>query len=216
MGVESRISPGPDFWSWSPPEDDLPLHENPQLQPLKKANPFPKPAILLLEKENSEDIVSIPFESTLIQGQHVPPLPPLQSLIEVEDENVDNSFSISNEDNHDELSARNSFEIAEALAKTIETSSHGVNPDGTKWWKSSGIEEREDGVVYKWTLIRGVSVDGAVEWEDKFWEAADEFDYKELGSEKSGRDASGNVWREFWKETISQVISVSYLFASIT
>lgn len=59
-------------------------------------------------------------------------------------------------------------------------------------------------MVCKWTLTRGVSADKTVEWEDKYWEAADEFGHKELGSEKSGRDAAGNVWHEFWKESMWQ------------
>ncbi|KAF5752341.1 hypothetical protein HS088_TW01G00249 [Tripterygium wilfordii] len=56
-----------------------------------------------------------------------------------------------------------------------------------------GLSEDLIGLTCRWMMTRGVSV---VEWQEKFWEAA-EFDYKELGSEKSGRDANGNVWREF-------------------
>jgi hypothetical protein len=81
----------------------------------------------------------------------------------------------------------------------------GVNVDGTRWWRETGIEQRPDGVICRWTLIRGVSADKALEWQEKFWEASDEFGYKELGSEKSGRDANGNVWREFWRESMRQV-----------
>jgi hypothetical protein len=33
-------------------------------------------------------------------------------------------------------------------------------------------------------------------------QVSDEFDYKELGAEKSGRDAYGAVWREAWKEAM--------------
>ncbi|CAA7404048.1 unnamed protein product [Spirodela intermedia] len=210
-GSLSHIAPGPDFWSWSPPENIHSLN-NAQLQPLSKASSFPKPTISVMEKENSEEILSIPFQSTLPQSKHAP-LPPLQSLVEVEAEIVDYPLSTSEplpsteKKEHDELSSRNALEAAEALAATVETSSQGVNPDGSKWWKESGVEERQNGVVCKWTLTRGVSADGAVEWEDKFWEAADEFDHKELGSEKSGRDSAGNVWREYWKETISQDLS---------
>lgn len=215
-GSISRIAPGPDFWSWSPPEDIDSLN-NAQLQPLSKASSFLKPTISLIEKEKSEESLSIPFQSTLSQSKHAP-LPPLQSLVEVEVERLDNPLSTSeplpsaDKKKHDELSSVNALEAAEALAATVETSSHGVYPDGSKWWKESGVEERQDGVVCKWTLTRGVSADGVVEWEDKFWEAADEFDHKELGSEKSGRDAAGNVWREYWKETISQVNSTFMLF----
>lgn len=86
-----------------------------------------------------------------------------------------------------------------------EFAQEGIAPDGSKWWRETGIEERSTGVVVKWTLTRGVTSEGTVEWEEKYWEASDRFDYKELGSEKSGRDARGNVWREFWKECLWQV-----------
>ncbi|KAL8155756.1 hypothetical protein AgCh_000967 [Apium graveolens] len=42
--------------------------------------------------------------------------------------------------------------------------------------------------------------------------AAEDFDYKELGSEKSGRDSSGNVWYEFWKETMYKGVNVNKPF----
>lgn len=96
-------------------------------------------------------------------------------------------------------------EAAEALDKVDEAVTQGVNPDGSRWWKETGVEHRPDGIVCKWTLTRGVSADKALEWEEKYWEAANQFEYKELGSEKSGRDAFGNVWREFWKESMWQV-----------
>ena len=54
-------------------------------------------------------------------------------------------------------------------------------------------------------MIRGVSADQAIEWQEKYWEASDEFDYKELGSEKLGGDAFGNVWSENWRESMLQV-----------
>ncbi|TQD90363.1 hypothetical protein C1H46_024065 [Malus baccata] len=50
----------------------------------------------------------------------------------------------------------------------------------------------------------GISADQVTEWQDKYWEAADEFGHKELGSEKLGRDAAGNVWREYWTESMWQ------------
>ncbi|OEL18553.1 hypothetical protein BAE44_0020428 [Dichanthelium oligosanthes] len=95
-------------------------------------------------------------------------------------------------------------EAARALSESDDKSTHGIHPDGSLWWKETGVEQRPDGVVCKWTVIRGVSADGAIEWEDKYWEASDRFDHKELGSEKSGRDAAGNVWREYWKESTWQ------------
>ena len=81
------------------------------------------------------------------------------------------------------------------------------------WWKETGVEQRPDGVVCKWTVLRGVSADGAVEWEDKYCEASDWFDHKELGFEKSGRDAAGNVWRECRKVSMWQV-NCCHIFGS--
>ncbi|GJP48022.1 hypothetical protein CLOM_g7263 [Closterium sp. NIES-68] len=79
-----------------------------------------------------------------------------------------------------------------------------VAADGSRWWKETGTEVREGGEVCDWTVVRGVSADGKVEWEEKWWEASDEFDFKELGAEKSGRDANGGVWRETWREATWQ------------
>ncbi|KAM1198599.1 hypothetical protein ACFX13_010170 [Malus domestica] len=53
-------------------------------------------------------------------------------------------------------------------------------------------------------MTRGVSADQVTEWQDKYWEAADEFGHKELGSEKLGRDATGNAWHEFWTKSMWQ------------
>eukprot|EP00897_Mesotaenium_endlicherianum_P010405 jgi/Mesen1/9393/ME000613S08759 len=84
------------------------------------------------------------------------------------------------------------------------TSESGMLPDGARWWRETGVEERANGEVCHWTVIRGVSADGAVEFEEKWWETSDTFDYKELGAEKSGRDATGAVWRETWREAMWQ------------
>lgn len=137
------------------------------------------------------------------------PIPPLQSLVEVEKREVTRSTEEkTHQVEENKLGVEFSTyaaEAAEALSEVNEASSHGVNPDGTRWWKETGIEQRVDGVACKWTLIRGVSADKGVEWENKYWEAADELGYKELGSEKSGRDAEGNVWREYWRESMMEV-----------
>ncbi|ONK76520.1 uncharacterized protein A4U43_C03F29050 [Asparagus officinalis] len=204
-----HVTPGPDFWSWSPPQgsQNKSIDDATGLQPAKKSSPHPHPSSSLLEKEKSLDILPLPFESTLTENDHKLPLPPLQSFLEVEKIKTENSLSdlsttADEEDKLGVLFSAHAVEAAEALSKSDETAPHGVKSDGTKWWKETGIEKRPDGVVCKWTLVRGVSTDGSVEWEDKFWEASDQFDYKELGSEKSGRDAAGNVWREYWKESM--------------
>ncbi|KAL6007281.1 hypothetical protein ACLOJK_032777 [Asimina triloba] len=201
-------TPGPDFWSWSPPLDDSGNSEEMNtLQAMPKAISSPNPVSMVMEKDHSVDYLSLPLQSTLFEGDHKPPLPPLQSLIEVE--KVDTSSPLdatypSEETKLDIMFSTHAVEAADALHKDSESPSHGVNLDGSKWWKETGIEHRLNGVVCKWTLTRGVSADGSVEWENKYWEAADQFEYKELGSEKSGRDATGNVWREYWKEAIWQ------------
>lgn len=204
-------TPGPDFWSWSPPPDTKSTpQEDLTLEPARSSSSSPNSSGSLLEKEPALEFLAIPFESS--EQEHSPPLPPFQSLMGIEkpDSKISNSdlSSASNEHKLEVLFSRNATEAAEALGKANEASLHGVNPDGSKWWRETGKEQRPDGVVCRWTLTRGVSADGSVEWEDKFWEASDQFDYKELGSEKCGRDAAGNVWREYWRESMWQVTSL--------
>ena len=67
----------------------------------------------------------------------------------------------------------------------------GTLSSGARWWREEGREHLEDGKVMTWTVIRGASADGAVEWEEKFWETSDAFTYRELGAVKSGRDSLG-------------------------
>ena len=76
----------------------------------------------------------------------------------------------------------------------------GTLSSGARWWREEGREHLEDGKVMTWTVIRGASADGAVEWEEKFWETSDAFTYRELGAVKSGRDSLGQAWQESWKE----------------
>ena len=59
----------------------------------------------------------------------------------------------------------------------------------------SGTSELENGRICEWTLVRGQSADGSVEWEEKWWSSADAFDYKELSAIKSS-DGHGNVWQD--------------------
>ncbi|XP_076953889.1 protein LIKE EARLY STARVATION, chloroplastic-like [Bidens hawaiensis] len=188
QGSASIRTPGPNFWSWIPPSDSNADDEANSATSSTRTSPYPNQSNPVMELEPSITHLSLPFESKTYN----PSLPPFQSLMEVEKQDM---FSTNAED------------AAHALAEVDvdSVSSHGANPEGSKWWKETGTEVRADGVVCKWTLTRGVSADKSVEWEEKYWEAADEFGYKELGSEKSGRDASGNVWREFWKESMSEI-----------
>lgn len=188
-------------------DSDLPMDQ--------KSPVYPTPINPVVEKTRSMDVLPIPFESKLSETNHNPLLPPFQSLIEVEKENVSESSqaapSLKEEHELGALFSAHAEEAAHALDMVDEVSTQGVNPDGSRWWKETGIEQRHDGVICRWTMTRGVSADQVVEWQEKFWEAADEIGYKELGSEKSGRDATGNVWREFWRESMGQVRRISSL-----
>lgn len=218
----AHAAPGPDFWTWSPPpidQQDKSLMEDLKASKARPSSPFPA----LLEKEASTDFLVIPFESVktgneskseelplIFQSRAKPSLPPLQSLLQAqkivgasEESNVtvDSAFP--------EVGA----EVASFLKKDKKSDAnltHGVNSDGSRWWKETGKELHNNGIQCTWTVIRGVNADG-VEWEEKFWEAFDDLDYKELGAEKSGRDASGNVWREFWKEAMWQDLATGLL-----
>ncbi|XP_027364136.1 uncharacterized protein LOC113871305 [Abrus precatorius] len=196
--------PGPDFWSWSPPVD-VPSDNAGGLQLDRKSSVnsnLPNP---VAEKERLPQYLSIPFESLFPQSQHSATLPPLQSSLEVEASTSSlESPSLEEEQSRGALSSGYAAEAARALSEASQSSPIGFNPDGSRWWKDTGMERRPDGVICRWTMTRGVSADKAIEWQEKFWEASDEFGYKELGSEKSGRDANGNVWREFWRESMRQ------------
>ncbi|XP_021899460.1 uncharacterized protein LOC110815815 isoform X2 [Carica papaya] len=207
--------PGPDFWSWTPPQQgDRDSDDDSTLQPAKKSSVYPTLASHIMEKERSADSLPIPFESKLYDINRSATLPPFQSLIEVERKEVSEpnleTPSLNKEHDLNVLFAEHAAEAAHALEK-LDESSYGVNTDGSRWWKQTGVEKRHDGVVCRWTMTRCVSADQAVEWQEKYWEASDEFDYKELGSEKSGRDAAGNVWREFWRESVSQECGLVHL-----
>ncbi|XP_066335810.1 protein LIKE EARLY STARVATION, chloroplastic-like [Miscanthus floridulus] len=199
-------TPGPDFWSWLPPVQDSSKQKESStgLKPSKKMDTFSSQPDLLMEKERSADSLSLPFETAFFKKKEDRSLPPFQSF--AEPDNVDSKADLAadKKDTFEEQFSKNPAEVARALSESAEKSSHGIHLDGSMWWKETGVEQRPDGVACKWTIMRGVSADGAVEWEDKYWEASDRFDHKELGSEKSGRDAAGNVWREYWKESMWQ------------
>lgn len=200
--------PGPDFWSWIPPQDsDRSSDVGSDLQIAPKSSVNPSSSIPVVEKEQSVGYLSIPFQSELYESSRYPPLPPLQSLMEVEkivpEASLETPFSIEDVELGVQSSAH-AAEIARALDK-VDIRPYGVNTDGSRWWKETGIEQRPDGVICRWTMSRGISSDQVTEWQEKYWEASDEFGYKELGSEKSGRDATGSVWREFWRESMRQV-----------
>jgi hypothetical protein len=181
-----------------------PVEGSTDLKLSKKVDPISRQPDLLMEKEQSVDYLSLPLETSFIKNKEDRSLPPFQSF--AEPENADSKVSATEaEQTFETQFSENAAEAVRVLSESDGKSSHGIYPDGTMWWKETGIEQRPDGVVCKWTVTRGITADGAVEWEDKYWEASDRFDHKELGSEKSGRDANGNVWREHWKESMWQV-----------
>ncbi|KAK8511112.1 hypothetical protein V6N13_013525 [Hibiscus sabdariffa] len=207
-------TPGPDFWSWTPPQStDQVSNEMDELQIARKTTELPVSSIPVLEKDRSLGFLSIPFESKAYETTRN--LPPFQSLVEVDKTKVSEAAveETSLQVEHDlevEFSAH-AAEAADVIHMAKELSSQGVKQDGTRWWMETGVEQRPDGVICRWTMIRGVSVDQAVEWQEKYWEASDEFGYKELGSEKSGRDVYGNVWSEKWRESMLQENGLAHL-----
>ncbi|KAH9618216.1 hypothetical protein KSS87_002640 [Heliosperma pusillum] len=80
----------------------------------------------------------------------------------------------------------------------------GVNEDGSTWYRESGDELGENGYRCRWTRMGGQSQDGSSEWKETWWEKSDWTGYKELGVEKSGRNAEGDSWWETWQEMLHQ------------
>lgn len=80
----------------------------------------------------------------------------------------------------------------------------GINEDGSTWYRESGEELGENGYRCRWTRMGGQSQDGSCEWKETWWEKSDWTGYKELGVEKSGRNAEGDSWWETWQEMLHQ------------
>ncbi|WKA09271.1 hypothetical protein VitviT2T_026935 [Vitis vinifera] len=80
----------------------------------------------------------------------------------------------------------------------------GTNEDGSAWYRESGEDLGENGYRCRWTRMGGQSHDGSSEWKEMWWEKSDWTGYKELGVEKSGRNAEGDSWWETWQEVLHQ------------
>ncbi|TYI42827.1 hypothetical protein ES332_A01G125600v1 [Gossypium tomentosum] len=80
----------------------------------------------------------------------------------------------------------------------------GTNEDGSTWYRQSGEDLGENGYLRRWTMMGGKSHDGSSEWMETWWETSDWSGYKELGVEKSGRNAEGDSWWETWQELLHQ------------
>ncbi|KAL6907700.1 hypothetical protein ACP4OV_002739 [Aristida adscensionis] len=80
----------------------------------------------------------------------------------------------------------------------------GTNEDGSTWYRESGEDRGENGYRCRWARMGGQSHDGSTEWKETWWEKSDWTGYKELGAEKSGKNAEGDSWWEKWKEVLYQ------------
>ncbi|GIL78739.1 hypothetical protein Vretimale_358 [Volvox reticuliferus] len=74
--------------------------------------------------------------------------------------------------------------------------------DGTRFEKLSGTDTGPDGYVKKWEVLRGVTGDGQVQWEECWWKASNRYGLRELGAFKKGTAESGAAWVEEWKEVL--------------
>uniref|UniRef100_A0A7N0T005 Uncharacterized protein n=1 Tax=Kalanchoe fedtschenkoi TaxID=63787 RepID=A0A7N0T005_KALFE len=83
-------------------------------------------------------------------------------------------------------------------------SESGTNEDGSTWYRESGEDLGDNGYRCRWTRMGGRSHDGSSEWKETWWEKSDWTGYKELGVEKSGRNAEGDSWWETWQESLHQ------------
>ncbi|XP_057974371.1 protein EARLY STARVATION 1, chloroplastic [Malania oleifera] len=80
----------------------------------------------------------------------------------------------------------------------------GTNEDGSTWYRESGEDLGENGYRCRWARMGGQCDDGTSEWKETWWEKSDWTGYKELGVEKSGRNAEGDSWWETWQEVLHQ------------
>nr|XP_029119698.1 uncharacterized protein LOC105042638 isoform X3 [Elaeis guineensis] len=80
----------------------------------------------------------------------------------------------------------------------------GTNEDGSTWYQESGADLGDNGYRHRWARMGGQSCDGSSEWKETWWEKSDWTGYKELGAEKSGKNAEGDSWWETWQEVLYQ------------
>ncbi|XP_047319721.1 uncharacterized protein LOC124923792 isoform X2 [Impatiens glandulifera] len=80
----------------------------------------------------------------------------------------------------------------------------GSNEDGSTWYRETGEDVGENGYRCRWARMGGQHLDGSSEWKELWWEKSDWTGYKELGVEKSGKNAEGDSWWETWQEVLHQ------------
>lgn len=181
------FNPGSDFWSWTPPEvaDNAPTPKQQRVTETRvsaavaEAERVPEASLQLTFQSDLEtpSELKLQFQSDIVAAE--PALLGDTPVVKLE-------------------------ETATAVRELgADGQTEGTLENGSRWWRESGEEELEGGKLCRWTLVRGASADGSVEWEEKWWETSDAFNYRELGAIKSGRDATGNVWQESWREQIT-------------
>eukprot|EP00887_Chlorella_sp_A99_P002492 scaffold10.g2492.t1 len=90
---------------------------------------------------------------------------------------------------------------AAAAEPAVAAAAEAAPPEG-QWERQSGEEFGPNGYWYRWTEVRGADESGAVQWYERWWEISDWKGMRELGAEKWGCNASGDAWRETWREAI--------------
>ncbi len=187
-------TPGPSFWTWTPPEQSAPP---PGLQPQLARAAAKREALPV--RERTAESLALPLQSDVEAPSWQEALL-TQMMAAAPPEQTDAATA---EARPAEASADARATLATAMAQAAAggpAEASGVMADGTRWWSESGVEELAGGKQCRWTVLRGVSADGSKEWQEKWWETSDAVSYRELGAEKSGRDSTGRVWRDAWTE----------------
>ena len=181
---------GLDFWSWTPPERNTTDKDGAPVAKLQKKTQNRIEQAVQVAERGVPQTLNLDYQSQM-QAKGTKELAlafESQTATQEKEEEVDQR-------------APTEAEFATAVRELgADGEVHGELSDGTRWWREAGTSELENGRICEWTLVRGQSADGSVEWEEKWWSSADAFDYKELGAIKSGRDGHGNVWQESWSE----------------
>ncbi|KNA19776.1 hypothetical protein SOVF_058410 isoform B [Spinacia oleracea] len=152
----------------------------------------PKKSSAIARRVRSQALPSLPFASPPVRFRSKPRCSPRTSGPQSRDTPPKRDTGIANEKDWGiDLVNEN---INEA----------GVSEDGSIWHRESGEELGENGYRCRWTRMGGQSQDGSSEWKETWWEKSDWTGYKELGVEKSGRNAEGDSWWETWQEMLHQ------------
>lgn len=193
------FNPGSDFWTWSPPE----VEDNGPTPKLQRKTETRVSAAVAEAERVPEASLQLKFQSDIET--------PKELKLEFESDGVVELEPAP-------LGVTPTAELEETATAVRELGTdgetEGVLDNGSRWWRESGEDELAGGRLCRWTLVRGASADGSVEWEEKWWETSDAFNYRELGAIKSGRDASGNVWQESWREHITHDTTTGFSNAS--